>query len=71
MRSRIRMTAIPVCLPSAWSIVLPASCGYANYAMVSNDDNANLNPWSQARTTGTPGSRQDRQGLSLGLRFDF
>lgn len=45
---------------------------YANYAMVSNDDNANLNPWSQARTTGTPGSFGDTaSGLSLGLRFDF
>ena len=45
---------------------------YVNYAMVSNDDNANLNPWSQARTTGTPGSFGDTaSGLSLGLRFDF
>ncbi|QOC21551.1 porin [Wenzhouxiangella sp. AB-CW3] len=45
---------------------------YANYAMVSNDDNANLNPWSQARTTGTPGSfGETASGLSLGLRFDF
>jgi predicted porin len=45
---------------------------YLNYAMVSNDDNANLNPWSQARTTGTPGSMGNTaKGLSLGLRFDF
>ncbi len=45
---------------------------YLNYAMVSNDDNATLNPWSQARTTGTPGSAGDTaKGLSLGLRYDF
>lgn len=45
---------------------------YGNYALVANDDNANLNPWSQARTTGTPGSLgESAQGFSLGLRFDF
>jgi predicted porin len=45
---------------------------YANYARVANDDNANLNPWSQARTTNTPGSLGNTaQGFSLGLRFDF
>jgi predicted porin len=45
---------------------------YANYALVANDDNARLNPWSQARTTNTPGSLgETAQGFSLGLRFDF
>lgn len=45
---------------------------YANYAVVSNDDNVNLNPWSQGRTTATPGSFGDTaSGLSLGMRFDF
>jgi predicted porin len=45
---------------------------YGNFARVGNDDNANLNPWSQARTTGTPGSfGNTSQGFSLGLRFDF
>lgn len=45
---------------------------YFNYAMVANDDNARLNPWSQARTTSQPGSFGDTSsGFSLGLRFDF
>ena len=45
---------------------------YLNYALVANDDNARLNPWSQARTTNQPGSFGDTSsGLSLGLRFDF
>jgi predicted porin len=45
---------------------------YMNYAMVSNDDNANLNPWSQARTTGSPGAAgETASGLSFGIRFDF
>jgi len=45
---------------------------YANYAIVSNEDNANLTPWNQGRTTRTPGSPGDKaSGLSLGLRFDF
>lgn len=45
---------------------------YVNYAFVTNDDNANLNPWNQARRTGQPGSFGDTaSGLSLGLRYDF
>jgi|SRR5690625_2987950 len=45
---------------------------YVNYAFVGNDANANLNPWSQARTTSTPGAYDETaSGLSLGLRFDF
>ncbi len=45
---------------------------YVNYARVTNDDNANLTPWVQARTTDRPGSFGDTaSGLSLGLRFDF
>ena len=45
---------------------------YVNYAMVSNDDNANLTPWNQARRTGQPGSFGDTaSGFSLGLRYDF
>ena len=45
---------------------------YVNYAFVSNDDNANLTPWNQARTTGQPGSFGDTaSGFSLGLRYDF
>lgn len=45
---------------------------YANYGLVSNDDNANLNPWSQARTTGRPGAAgETASGLSFGMRFDF
>lgn len=45
---------------------------YVNYARVANDDNANLTPWSQARTTDRAGSFGDTaSGFSLGLRYDF
>ncbi len=45
---------------------------YVNYALVSNDDNVALNPWSQARTTGRPGAAgETASGLSFGMRFDF
>ena len=45
---------------------------YMNFASVANDDNANLTPWAQARTTGQPGSFGDTaSGFSLGLRYDF
>ena len=45
---------------------------YANYAMVDNDDGANLTPWNQARTTGTAGAAgETATALSLGLRYDF
>ncbi len=45
---------------------------YMNFASVANDDNANLTPWNQARTTGQPGSFGDSAtGFSLGLRYDF
>jgi predicted porin len=45
---------------------------YANYAMVDNDDNQSLTPWTQARTTTTPGAAgEEASGLSLGLRYDF
>lgn len=45
---------------------------YANYAVVSNDDNVALTPWGQARTA-TPGGAagEDATGLSVGLRYDF
>ena len=42
------------------------------YARVANDDNANLAPWVQARTTDRPGSfGNTATGFSLGLRYDF
>lgn len=45
---------------------------YVNYAIVDNDDNIALTPWSQARTTGTSGTAgEEATGLSLGMRFDF
>lgn len=45
---------------------------YVNYARVTNDDNANLTPWNQARTTSRAGSMGDTaSGLSLGIRYDF
>jgi predicted porin len=46
---------------------------YANYALVTNDDNVALNPWAQARTTtAVPAvNGEDTSGLSLGLRYDF
>ncbi|WP_022964155.1 porin [Halopseudomonas pelagia] len=45
---------------------------YANYAMVDNDSNAALTPWSQARTANPSGAAgEDATGLSVGLRYDF
>lgn len=48
---------------------------YVNLAMVDNDENANLTPWTQARTTGDvtapPVSGETATGLSFGLRYDF
>lgn len=45
---------------------------YVNLAMVDNDDNANLNPWTQARTTNAPSAAgETATGLSFGLRYDF
>ena len=42
------------------------------YARVGNDDNANLTPWNQARTTGQPGSLGNAaSGFSMALRYDF
>ncbi len=45
---------------------------YANVAQVSNDDNAALTPWSQARTA-TPGGAagETARGISVGMRYDF
>jgi translation initiation factor IF-1 len=46
---------------------------YANYAVMTNDDNADLNPYTQARSTGevprVPG--ETTSGLSVGLMFNF
>jgi predicted porin len=45
---------------------------YANLATVLNDENVNLNPWSQARTNNVSGSLgENSTGLSLGFRYDF
>lgn len=45
---------------------------YLNYAMMNNEDAIALTPWSQARTTGTPGTAgETASGLSMGLRYDF
>lgn len=45
---------------------------YGNYAVVANDDAAELNPWSQGRTVGADSVvGEDASGLSVGLRFDF
>lgn len=42
------------------------------YARLVNDDNSNLAPWIQARTTDRPGSfGNTATGFSLGLRLDF
>jgi len=42
------------------------------YARVANDDNANLTPWNQARTTDRPGSfGNTSSGFSMALRYDF
>lgn len=45
---------------------------YANLATVLNDDKANLNPWSAARSNDVAGARgENSTGLSLGFRYDF
>ena len=45
---------------------------FINYARVANDDNINLTPWNQARTTDRPGSfGNTASAFSLGLRYDF
>ncbi|MFN3580578.1 MAG: porin [Pseudomonas sp.] len=45
---------------------------YANYAVVSNDDNVALNPWSQGRTAARAGAAgENAKGFSTGLRYDF
>ena len=45
---------------------------YANYAVVDNDDNVALTPWSQARSANPGGSvGEEASGLSVGLRYDF
>ena len=42
------------------------------YARVANDDNANLAPWVQARTTDRAGSfGNTASGFSMALRYDF
>ncbi|MGY6554713.1 MAG: porin [Wenzhouxiangella sp.] len=42
------------------------------YARVTNDDNARLAPWVQARTTDRPGSfGNTASGFSMALRYDF
>lgn len=55
---------------------------YANYAVVDNDDNVALTPWSQARSANPTGQSinnnnvnealgEKASGLSVGLRYDF
>lgn len=45
---------------------------YANYAKVDNDDNVNLVPWRQARSTNGSGvNGENSSGFSIGLRYDF
>ncbi|QJD58146.1 porin [Pseudomonas sp. gcc21] len=47
---------------------------YANYAVVDNDDLADLTPWSQARTADPESADalgEKASGLSVGLRYDF
>ena len=45
---------------------------YANYAMVDNDDNVALTPWSQARSASPAGAAgEEASGFSVGLRYDF
>ena len=45
---------------------------YANYALVSNDENVNLTPWAQSRSAAPGGTvNEDASGLSVGLRYDF
>lgn len=50
---------------------------YGNLAAMMNDDNANLTPWSQARSNkassaeGVNASSETALGLSVGMRYDF
>ena len=50
---------------------------YGNLAAVMNDDNANLTPWSQARSNkpsssqGVNAAGETPLGLSVGMRYDF
>lgn len=45
---------------------------YANYAMVSNQSNAKVVPWSEGRSANTAGSTgKDAKGFSVGMRYDF
>ena len=50
---------------------------YSNVAAVMNDDNANLTPWSQARSNkpakdqGVNAAGETALGLSVGMRYDF
>lgn len=55
---------------------------YANYALVDNDKNQNLNPWSASRTANPAGKKKDSNGqlysigekasgFTVGLRYDF
>lgn len=49
---------------------------YANYAIVDNDKNQNLNPWSASRTAAPKGDEahnkgKKAKGFTVGLRYDF
>ena len=47
---------------------------YANYAVVDNDDNVALTPWSQARSADpddADASGEKATGFTVGLRYDF
>ena len=45
---------------------------YGNIAAVSNDDNSQLTPWGQARTSGPDGAfGETARGISFGMRYDF
>ncbi|AQZ95887.1 porin [Halopseudomonas phragmitis] len=45
---------------------------YANYAVVTNDDNVGLTPWGQGRTATRAGvNGENAKAFSTGLRYDF
>jgi predicted porin len=45
---------------------------YANYAVVSNQSSAAVNPWTEGRSTNVAGSSgKDAKGFSVGMRYDF
>lgn len=45
---------------------------YANIAQVSNDDNASLTPWGQARTATPAGAAgETARGISIGMMYNF